>query len=83
MPWLGGAVRVVVLLAAPEPVELVEPLEPVELAALAIAAPPPARAPVTASVTSSGLSLCFISDHLLGGGDHRIRRERVMSVGAR
>jgi hypothetical protein len=40
-------------------------VERVEDAALANAAPPPATAPVTTTVTSMGLMRCLMSFHLL------------------
>jgi hypothetical protein len=78
VPRAGGVVGVDVLGAVVGVFGAVE----VDVAAFAIAAPPPATTAVTASVVSRGLILCRNEFHLLGAlTNHTIPRLRVISVG--
>jgi hypothetical protein len=76
--WLpcAGAVRVVVV-----PVPLLDVVVLLLDAALAIAAPPPTRAPVTTRVVIAGFSLRIVV-HLLSSGATTLRADRRSAVGA-
>jgi hypothetical protein len=56
--------------------------EVLEVAALAIAAPPPATVAVTASAVSRGLIRCDIVVHLLSWSEQKILAARRIRVGA-
>lgn len=82
--WLPcpGAVRAVVVpVPLPGGAPLLEVVWPLlDVAALAIAAPPPASAPMTRRVVSTGLSLRIVV-HLLSSGDTTMRTDRRSAVG--